>query len=808
MSTVLILLGLFGFLSLAYAGKAYWGLVVALLFGFSTWRLAAPDSVLLLTFAVVALAILLLFGVPLLRRMLSVHLMKLIGGALPTIGETEDIALKAGTVWWESDLFSGSPQWQKLVGFKVPALSAEEQAFLDGPVAALCAMLDDEAIAQDRDLPTQAWRFIKDNKFLGMVISKQDGGLGFSAAAHAAVITRISTVSAAGAISVMVPNSLGPGELLHYYGTDAQKAHYLPRLARGEEMPCFALTEPHAGSDAANGRSDGVVCKRLHKGQEVLGIRLDFNKRYITLAPIATVIGLAFHLYDPERLLGGETDIGITCALLPRDCEGLEIGEHHDPMGIPFQNGPVRGKNVFIPMDYVIGGQACVGKGWVMLMDCLSVGRSISLPSLSVGAVQFATRSTSAYSAIRVQFGLPIARFEGIREPLARIFTSSYWMSATRQVTSAAIDSGEKPSVVSAIVKYYLTEAKRTALNDAMDVLAGAAICRGPRNQFSRSYSGIPIAITVEGANILTRSLIIFGQGAMRCHPFLLREINAIRERNVVAFDQAFFGHVNHIVKNAVRAFVQGITGARFVSAPAGTGRAAAHYRQLSRLSAAFAFTADMGLLTLGGAIKRKEYQSGRYADALGWLYIASMTLKRYYDEGRDEDHEEDWPLVNYILDQAEYDIASALAEITANLPNRPAAWLVRVLTFPFGRHYHRPDDRQTDQVVDAVLNPNQALRKRLTGDVFIPAPDVPGLGALEAAYAKSLQALSARSKVETGRRNGDVDKDLPLNMARQARDKQLISVEEFALIAEAESAMDDVIQVDYFSEKEHLQRR
>lgn len=805
MSTVMILLGLFSFLRLAYFGNAGRGLAVALLFGILAWSLAVPDSAVLPVFAVLALAVMLLFWLPAPRRQLSARLMKLMGAALPTIGETEDVALKAGTVWWESDLFSGSPQWQKLLDFTVPPLSAEEQAFLDGPVQELCAMLDDESIAQQRDLPEEAWRFIRDNKFLGMVISKDHGGLGFSAAGHAAVITRISTVSSAAAISVMVPNSLGPGELLHYYGTEAQKAHYLPRLASGDEIPCFALTEPHAGSDAANGRSSGVVCRGMHEGREVLGIRLDFNKRYITLAPIATVIGLAFHLRDPDGLLSGKTDVGITCALLPRDCEGLEIGEHHDPMGIPFQNGPVRGSNVFIPMDYVIGGQDCVGKGWVMLMDCLSVGRSISLPSLSVGAAQMATRSTSAYSAIRVQFGLPIARFEGVREPLACIFTGSYWMSATRELTSAAIDSGEKPSVVSGIVKHYLTEGMRSSLNDAMDVMAGAAICRGPRNQFSRSYSGIPIAITVEGANILTRSLIVFGQGAMRCHPYLLKEIKAIREGNVAAFDEAFFSHVNHVVTNAVRAFVQGLTGAAFVTVPASTGRAAAHYRQLSRLSAAFAFTADMGLLTLGGSLKRKEYLSGRYADALGWLYIASMTLKRWHHEGQIA---EDWPLVDYIQKQAQYTIAQALSGISANLPNRPAAWLVRILSFPFGQHYRPPGDRLRDRVVEAVLNPDQNLRKRLTRDVFVPGPQKPGLGALEAAYAKALQAREARSKVDEARRKGKVERDLPLRMAQQARDGNLISNEEYVLIADAEQAMDDVIQVDYFSEEEYLQRR
>ena len=804
MSSVLILLGLVAFLTLAYTGKAWWGLVIGLLFGFGAWYIATPNSLTLVVVAVISVAILCFFGLPVLRRILSARLMKLMKSVLPSIGETEEAVLQAGTVWWEADLFSGSPEWRKLIDFKLPALSAEEQAFLAGPVETLCAMLDEEAIAQQRDLPEPAWRYIKEQGFLGMVISKEYGGLGFSAAGHAAVITRLSTVSSVAAISVMVPNSLGPGELLLNYGTDQQKQHYLPRLARGEEMPCFALTEPHAGSDAANGRSSGVICKGQYEGKEVLGIRLDFDKRYITLAPIATVIGLAFRLYDPDGLLGDKADLGISCALLPRDCDGMEIGRHHDPMSIPFQNGPVTGKDVFIPLDYIIGGEAGIGRGWIMLMECLAVGRSISLPSLSVGASQLVTRSVSAYSAIREQFGLPIARFEGVRKPLADIFTSSYWMSATQQITAAAIDSGEKPSVVSGIVKHYLTEGMRDSLDGAMDVMAGAAICRGPRNLLSRSYDGVPVAITVEGANILTRSLIIFGQGAMRCHPFLISEINAIRDQDVAAFDRAFFAHVNHVVKNSVRSLVQSLTFARFIATPSGSGRTGRHYQHLTRLSSAFALSADMALLTLGGSLKRKEYLSGRYADALSWLYIASMSLKRYQDEGE----EADWPLLEYSLISAQYQVADALRGIIDNLPNRPAAWLLRILCFPFGQHYRRPSDRLNDQVVEAVLNPDQKLRARLTPHVFLPGEGKAGLGALEAAYDKALQALAARDKVTEARRRGEVDRDLPLRMAAQARERAVISATEYELIEEAERAMDDVIQVDHFSPQEYKLRR
>ena len=601
----------------------------------------------------------------------------------------------------------------------------------------------------------------------------------------------------------MVPNSLGPGELLYHYGTEKQKKHYLPRLAEGLEIPCFALTEPHAGSDAANGRSVGMVCKGMHQGEEVLGIKLEFNKRYITLAPIATVIGLAFRLYDPERILGDKEDIGITCALLPRDTAGMEIGERHDPMGVPFNNGPIRGKDVFIPMDYVIGGQECVGNGWRMLMESLAIGRSVSLPSLSVGGSQFATLSMSAYTSIREQFGLPIGKFEGVREPLARIFASSYWMSAARNITCGAIDSGEKPSVASAIVKAYLTEGMRDAINDAMDVQAGAAICRGPRNIFSRLYSSIPIGITVEGANILTRSLIVFGQGSLRCHPFLLTEVNAIGTNDLKTFDKAFFAHINHVVKNAVRALVHALSFSSFAAVPI-KGKETKHYRRITRLSAAFAFAADMGLLSLGGELKRKEYLSGRFADALAWLYIASTTLKRSHDEG----HKEDWPLVDYSLSKAEYEVENALIGVMANLPNRLAAWMIRLIAFPLGRSYHQPTDKQLDKVVDAVMDSSSDLRDRLTSDVFIPNPDAPGLGALNNTYKEFIKTSDLRKKLSTALREGKLAKDIPINMAKQAQQIGLISDEEYSALIAIEHARDDIIQVDYYDPEDYKHLR
>lgn len=801
MATLLLLLGIIGLIVLAYNGRTWSGLLLAVVL-FISAGFSGEDGVWAYLFLIILVPPTVFLLLPPTRYMLSQKAMKLMAGAIPPISETENIALQAGTLWWDKDLFSGSPKWKELLDFSNTGLSQEEKAFIDGPVKKLCSMLDEEAIAQDRDLPEVVWQFIKDERFLGMVIEKKYGGLGFSASGHAAVISKIATVSIPAAITVMVPNSLGPGELLHYYGTDEQKQHYLPQLAVGKEIPCFALTEPHAGSDA-NSRSKGIVCRDAFNGEEVLGIRVSFNKRYITLAPIATLVGLAFDLYDPDELLGDKKAIGITCALLPRSTLGMHIGEHHDPMGIPFQNGPVYGEDVFIPMDYVIGGAEQVGNGWRMLMECLSVGRSISLPSLSVGGAQFSARSMGMYSALREQFGLPIASFEGVRTPLARIFANAYWTSATRNITCAAIDSGNKPSVISGIVKHYLTEAMRQSVNDAMDIQGGAAICRGSRNMLSRTYTALPIAITVEGANILTRSLIIFGQGAMRCHPFLLNELKAITEQDLKAFDKAFFGHINHVAKNKVRAFLQAISFERLASSPV-KGKAAIHFRRLNRLSAAFAFMTDIGLLTLAGALKRKEYLSGRYADALGWLYIGSCTLKRYQDEG----HEEDWALVDYTLTHAEYQIEQALFGIMHNFPSRLMAWSIRLVCFPWGQRFRDVSDHQKDAVIKQVMNVDNTLFGRLTSDVFIPEAGSSGLGKLEAAYALSLEALAARRKLKRLQKNKELKKDTWLNMATAALQQGLIEEEDYKLISAAEAAADDIIQVDHFDHEIYLDRK
>jgi acyl-CoA dehydrogenase len=735
--------------------------------------------------------------VPALRRpIISSWAIKLAAGALPTIGETERVALEAGTVFWEGELFNGAPNWRKLAKFRVQNLTKAEQKFLENETEALCAMLDDHQIAQDRDLSPKVWAFIKKHKFLGMIIPVKFGGLGFSAAAHAAVVTKIASKSVTAAVTVMVPNSLGPGELLLHYGTPEQQKRYLPGLAKGTEVPCFALTEPNAGSDAASGESVGVVEYGMWQGKKTLGMRLTFNKRYITLAPVATVVGLAFRLHDPKNLLGKVSDVGITCALLPRNTKGLIIGERHDPMGVPFQNGPVRGKDVFVPLDYIIGGPAFAGQGWRMLMECLSTGRGISLPSLAVGASQVAVQAASAYAAVREQFGLSIGKFEGVRERLARMVANSYAMRATQRLTAAAVDAGEKPAVASAIAKAYLTEGMRQGVNDAMDILAGAAIIRGPRNIFARPYSSIPVGITVEGANILTRSLIVFGQGAIRCHPYLQAEVAAIQGKNVKKFDAALFGHVGHLGMNIIRSllgsFSFGILTPAAPRSPYGV-----YYSKLGRLSAAFAVVADVCLITLGGSLKRKEYISGRMADALAQLFIASSTLKQVHDAGNPASHQAavEWALTNSI-----YEIEQALDGVLRNLPNRLAAHVTRVLAFPGGLGAAKPTDAHTDALVDELLHPNQEFRKFVLGQIHIPAAKTPGMGALEHAYQVLLATAAPRAKLATAVRKGILKRGRVPTMTAAALKAKVLTTAEAKVLDAAYAVQQDVIQVDSYA--------
>ena len=707
-------------------------------------------SRLLIIWGVFLLLAALLNILPLRRVVIGAPLLKVFRRIMPVMSDTEREALEAGTVWWEAELFGGKPRWEKLFSLPPPRLSAEEQTFLDGPVEELCRMINDWHITHElRDLPPEVWKFIKDQGFFGMIIPKRYGGLEFSAQAHSAVVLKVASRSVTAAVTVMVPNSLGPAELLLHYGTEEQKNHYLPRLARGQEVPCFALTSPEAGSDAGSMPDRGIVCRGEFEGkQDVLGIRLTWDKRYITLGPVATVLGLAFKLFDPDHLLNGKEDLGITLALIPTKTPGVKIGTRHHPLNIAFQNGPNWGKDVFIPMDWVIGGQARIGQGWRMLMESLAAGRSISLPALSTGAGKLAARATGAYARIRKQFKLPIGKFEAIEEALARIAGYAYMMEAARTLTARAVDLGEKPSVASAIVKYQLTEHMRRVVNDAMDIQGGAGICLGPRNFMGRVYQAVPISITVEGANILTRSLIVYGQGAVRCHPYVLQEMRAVadsdRARAVKNFDQAIFGHIGYTISNAARALWLGLTGARFVSPPV-TGPARRYCQKLTRLSTAFAFISDVAMLTFGGALKRKETISGRFADALSYMYLASAVIKRFEDDGRPP---ADLPLMRWACDYCLHESEKTLVVVLKNLPNRFIAWLLGGLVFPAGRRYHVPSDAMGQAAAKILLEPS-AARDRLTRGMYITDDPLDVLGRLEDALPKVITAELLERKLQ-----------------------------------------------------------
>jgi acyl-CoA dehydrogenase len=777
------------------------------------WRLTGVTQPFLFDAAVALLAVLaLVFGVPPLRRaLLSGAIMRRMASVLPRLGDTERIALDAGTVWWDRDLFSGAPVWQKLLDTRLPGVSEREQAFLDGPLEDLCREIDDWQVHQLRDLPPAIWQRLGRDGFFGMIIPQQYGGLEFSALAQSRVVAKLSSRSVAAAVTVMVPNSLGPAELLLHYGTPAQRERLLPRLARGEEIPCFALTGPEAGSDAAATQSDGVVEKRVIDGVEVLGLRLNWKKRYITLAPVATLVGLAFKIRDPERLLGGEVERGITCALVPRDTPGVEIGQRHDPMGVPFMNGPTVGRDVFVPIDAVIGGVEGIGHGWRMLMECLAAGRSISLPALSVGAAQMATRICGAYATVREQFDTPIGRFEGIEEPLARIGGMTYLMTAARTLTCAALDLGEKPSVLSAIIKAYLTQGMREVVTDAMDIRAGAAIQRGPRNLLARSWEAVPIGITVEGANILTRSMIVYGQGAIRCHPYVADEIRAVAENDAARFDRAFWGHLAFVPSNLVRSLMLGLSSSVPAAVPGGTFRR--EMQHLSRFSAAFAFVSDIAMGVLGGKLKRREKISGRLADALAWLYLASATLKRFHDEGMYDAanpsrgtsavHDAHRDLARWGCALALYRIQEALAGVIDNFPVRWIGALMQVVVFPLGRRFRPPSDRLGGRVARSLLE-DHAARESLTEDVFVPPAHEPGLGRLEAALDRAVDAIPIETKLRDLVREGKLDRAPGYMLDDHALAAGLITQGDYDRLNAARDARDEVIQVDAFGFEEY----
>ncbi|MGE6435139.1 acyl-CoA dehydrogenase FadE [Shewanella baltica] len=647
------------------------------------------------------------------QNVISRPLMKVYSGIMPEMSSTEKEAIEAGTTWWEADLFAGNPNWKKLHNYPVARLSADEQAFLDGPVEEVCRMVNQHQVShQLADLPADVWQYLKDNGFFAMIIKKKYGGLEYSAYAQSRVLQKLAGLSSELASTVGVPNSLGPGELLQHYGTPEQQNHYLPRLAKGLEVPCFALTSPEAGSDAGSIPDFGIVCKGQWEGEEVLGMKLTWNKRYITLAPVATVLGLAFKLRDPEHLLGDKEELGITCALIPTDMEGVETGRRHFPLNCMFQNGPTHGNEVFVPLSFIIGGPKMAGQGWRMLVECLSVGRGITLPSNSAGGVKTAALATGAYARIRRQFKLPIGKLEGIEEPMARIGGNAYLMDAVTTLTTTGIDLGEKPSVISAIVKYHLTDRMQKCVIDAMDIHGGKGVCLGPNNYLGRGYQAAPIAITVEGANILTRSMIIYGQGAIRCHPYVLAEMESAFDtesgQGLANFDAAIFGHIGFATSNFIRSFWLGLTSSRFSNAPY-SDKTKRYYQQMNRFSANLALLSDLAMATLGGNLKRKERISARLGDLLSQLYLASATLKRYEDEGRQTD---DLPLVQWAVEDALYKLQASLDDLLDNFPMGLGGAL-RVVMFPFGRPLKRPSDVLDHKVAKIMQTPCES-RDRL----------------------------------------------------------------------------------------------
>lgn len=741
-----------------------------------------------------------LLGLPHIRQQfLARPLLQRIRKILPPMSETERDAIDAGTVWWEAELFRGAPDWQLLQNYNLPVLSEEEQAFIDGPVDQLCSMIDDWDITHKRlDLPPDVWEFMKQHHFFGMIIPKHYGGLEFSAYGHSAVVMKLSARSITAGVTVMVPNSLGPAELLLHYGTEAQKDFYLPRLADGRDIPCFALTGPFAGSDAGAIPDHGVVCMGEHQGKQVLGLRLNWEKRYITLGPVATVLGLAFKAFDPDGLLGADEELGVTCALIPSDTPGITIGNRHFPLNVAFQNGPNSGKDVFIPMEYVIGGQENIGNGWRMLVESLSVGRGISLPAVGVAAGKSCARATGAYAYVRKQFNTSIGKFEGVEEALARIGGMTYMMEAGRLLTLSALDSGEKPSIITAILKYYNTEHMRQVVNDAMDIHGGRGICIGPSNYIARAYQSIPVGITVEGANILTRSMIIFGQGAIRCHPYLMREMEAAMTADQPGaeedFDQALRGHAEYFLTNYCRAFVYGISGSHLAPAPY-SGRIGDYYKRLGQMSAAFAVCADLVLMTLGGSFKRKEKLSGRFADALGYMFYASAAIKKFETDGQPRS---DLPLVEWSAKYCLYQVQMALDEILRNFPIKWLGVIVRHSIFPLGLSLRQPNDSLSHRVASLVIRPG-AARDRLTAGIYSTDDPKDITGCLEDALHKVIKAepIERRLRHDQLIQHGLEDYQQWVNRLQESGQ---VSVEEADILLQARSATTTVVMVDDFT--------
>jgi len=797
MTWLLLLAAIAGLITLTYFRVTLWAsvLLVAAVaaVGFYTGTALAFNiiaTVVAVFLAAVALA-------PLRRAVISGPVYRVFRGLMPRISDTEREALEAGNVWWDAELFSGRPNWKRLLATPKPALSDKEQAFLDGPVEELCRMLDDwDIVEKYRDLPEEVWQHLKESRYFSMIIPEAYGGLEFSAQGNSAVVTKIASRNLTAAVSVMVPNSLGPGELLMHYGTEEQKDHYLPRLADGREIPCFGLTSPLAGSDAASMVDSGVVCRQEWNGEEILGLKLNWNKRYITLAPVATVIGLAFKAYDPDGLLGDEQELGITCALIPADLPGVETGNRHFPIGSVFMNGPTLGEDVFIPLDYVIGGREQIGNGWRMLMQSLAAGRAISLPAMGTAGAKMCSKTAGAYARVRRQFNMPIGYFEGIQEPLARIAGNTYRMDATRQLTLVALDQGERPGVLSALLKYQLTEGNRHCINDAMDIHGGKSIIQGPNNYLGHAYQAVPVAITVEGANILTRCMIVFGQGVIRCHPWLFEEMETAglddQKQALRRFDRALVGHIGYVGSNKIRSFLLGLTNGAISRAPV-DGPTAHYFRRLNHLSAAFCFISDLVLATFGGTFKFKEKISGRLADALSHLYMASAVLKQYEDQERPE---EDLPLVRWAVRDSFYQIQEQLVAVTRHLRNPLLAGLSRFIIFPRGRQYAPPSDYLGKRVARSLLSDNATRDRLIAGTFHSEAEDAVGL--LEKAFLAVLETADAEKRLRAAFK----EVATPANceaLTRRGVEQQVISAEEAERICRAQALTQRVIDVDDF---------
>ena len=808
MSVLLLVLSALVLIYFSIGGKT-----AALIMSVATLIGVAQDDWHILSFLIggILLALALLVTLPGDLRLdkLSRPLLGWVRSRLPKLSPTEQEALNSGSVDWDGELFSGQPEWNKLLDAAPAHLTSEEQAFLDGPVEELCKMLDDWQITHEHyDLPDKVWKFIRSKGFFGLVIPKEDGGLGFSNTAHSEIVMKISTRSVSAAVTVMVPNSLGPGELLMHYGTDKQKQHYLPRLAGGEEIPCFALTSPVAGSDAGAIPDKGIVCKGEWNGKEVLGLKVTWNKRYITLAPVATLIGLAIKVYDPEHLLGEQDEIGVTCVMVPRDTDGVNAGARHLPMNTVFMNGPTWGTEVFIPMEQVIGGQDMLGKGWKMLLECLSIGRSISLPALGTGAGKLASLATGSYAYTREQFGRSISQFEGVQEALEPIAGYTYMMDAARLLTAGMLDRGVRPSVPSAVLKYRNTDLMREVINHAMDVVAGRGVITGPRNFLARAYQAVPIGITVEGANILTRSLMVFGQGAIRCHPFIVEEIEAAgmedQDQAAKKFDGIFYRHLAHTTRNALRAFVLGLSKGWLESAPR-QGDIQKYYRQLGRFSAAFALMTDVTLLTVGGGLKARQRLSGRMADCLVQLYYATAVIKQWHEEGYPDDQRD---LVEWCLQTCLHDLQDSMREAIINFPVPALRWPLRLLVFPLGATgLNGPDDKLGAKVAATIVN-DTPVRQRISRGTYINADPSDSLGRVLNAYRLANETEESRHKLHEAIRSRDEDEvdGIALLMGHQRKElvdwacaQGIVKADECPKLEEALTALYDVIRVDAF---------